>query len=65
MQKKYFYKKFRKKNKSILNIQKNNYIGFYQLRSLEKIFLKNINIESIRRLLARKINGRIWKIVNF
>ena len=38
MQKKYFYKKFRKKNKSILNIQKNNYIGFYQLRSLEKYF---------------------------
>ena len=59
MQKKYFYKKFRKKNKSILNIQKNNYIGFYQLRSLEKIFLKNINIESIRRLLARKIKKKI------
>ena len=59
MQKKYFYKKYKKKIKNIFSIQGNNNIGFYQLRTLENVFLKEVNFQSIRRLLSRKVKKKI------
>ena len=59
MQKKYFYKKYKKKMKNIFLTQGNNNIGFYQLRTLENVFLKEVNFQSIRRLLSRKVKKKI------
>jgi len=61
MQKKYFYKKYKKKQTKTIVFKKN--IGFYQIRTLENVFLNKSNFESIRRLLSRKVKKKITFII--
>ncbi len=59
MQKKYIYKKYKKKIKILNSFKKKKTIGFFFLRSLEVIFFNKLNFESTRRLLSRKIKKKM------
>lgn len=59
MQKQYLYKIYKKKTKGILKVKLKTTIGFYQLRTLENVFFKKNNFESIRRFLSRKIKKKL------